>query len=461
MDPVPSPAPMPSPAPTRAILDHPRGLWVLAGTEMWDRVSFHGMQALLVLYMVGALLLPGHVEAIAGFAAYRHAVESVTGPLSVEALATQTFGLYTGLIFFTPLLGGAIGDRIGRRAGVISGGVLMAAGHFAMMFDRSFLLALGLLIVGAGLFRGNLLPQVKSLYADGDRREGDAFQLYYAAINVGAVAAPLITGTLAQVYGWHVGFGFAGVGMVIGVIAYLAGMRLLPPDPARSERAQMPALDRAERRRVVGIFVLTLPLVCFWTAQSQVWNVYNLWVRDHVDLMVGGFTMPVPWLQSLDSLVPLGAVPVALWAWRRQAARGREPDAVTKIAIGCLLFALSTAWLAAAPVAVGADGRVPLWWAVVFHLGSNIGWLFAAPIAMALYGTMSPAKYRGTLMGMLQVNVFIASVISGRLGGLYEKWSPTRFWLLHAGIAAAGGVLLLAGARPVRRLLAPGDLPGG
>ncbi len=143
------------------LFDHPRGLWVLAGTELWDRISFHGMQALLVLYMVGALLLPGHVEHVAGFVAYRTAVESVTGLLSVQALAAQTFGLCVGLIYFTRIIGGAIGDRVtGRRVAVTIGALLMTAGHFALAFDATFLVALLLLILGAGLPRGNLSAQV-------------------------------------------------------------------------------------------------------------------------------------------------------------------------------------------------------------------------------------------------------------------------------------------------------------
>ncbi|HEY5711262.1 MAG TPA: oligopeptide:H+ symporter [Allosphingosinicella sp.] len=216
--------------PPKEAFGQPRGLWVLAGTELWERISFHGMQALLVLYMVGALLLPGHVEHVAGFAGYRAAVETFTGPLSVQALAAQTFGLYIGLVYFMPVLGGAIGDRlIGRRAAVLAGGSLMTCGHVALAFDRSFLLALLLLIVGAGLLRGNLSAQVKSLYADGDRREADAFQIYYVGINIGAFIAPIVTGALATIYGWHMGFGFAAVGMAIGLIVYLAGARSCPP----------------------------------------------------------------------------------------------------------------------------------------------------------------------------------------------------------------------------------------
>src|SRR5215212_6438386 len=226
-------------APPRAeVFGQPRGLWVLAGTELWERISFHGMQALLVLYMVGALLLPGHVEHVAGFAGYRAAVEAVTGHLSVKALAAQTFGLYVGLIYFTPVIGGAIGDRLlGRRASVILGGLLMTCGHFSLAFDRSFLIALLLLILGAGLLRGNLPAQVKSLYADGDRREADAFQIYYVGINLGAFVAPIVTGALAKYYSWHFGFGFAGFGMLIGLLLYLIGSKHLPKERQRASAA--------------------------------------------------------------------------------------------------------------------------------------------------------------------------------------------------------------------------------
>ncbi len=435
------------------VFGQPRGLWVLAATEFWDRVSFHGMQALLVLYMVGALLLPGHVENIAGFARYRAIVEGVTGPLSVQALAAQTFGLYVGLIYFTPVFGGSIGDRvIGRRAAVTLGCALMACGHFALAFDRSFLIALLLLILGAGLLRANLQAQVKSLYADGDRREADAFQIYYVAINIGAFIAPIVTGALAVAYGWHTGFGFAGLGMLVGLGLYLAGGRHLPKDPARSASVVRAPLTTVERGQVVGLLLVCPFLVCFWIAQTQVWNVYNLWVRDHLQLGVGGFQVPIPWLQSLDGVAPILVMPAFLALWRRQAARGREPDALTKIAIGCLIFAAGTLWLAAAPLVSGPDGRAPLLWAVAFHLISNIGWLYVAPIALALYAAEAPEKVRGMMMGVVQLNVFAGSVISGRIGGAYESVSPSTFWFIHAAVVAGGGIGLLCVGNLLRQL---------
>lgn len=427
------------------VFGHPRGLAYLAGTELWDRISFHGLQALLVLYMVDQLLLPGHVERIAGFAAFRSGIETLTGPLSVQALASQIFGLYIGLVYFTPVLGGLIGDRLlGRRRTVALGALLMTAGHFAMAFEALFLLALLLLIAGAGCLRGNLSSQVGALYPPGDRRSADGFQIYFTMVNLGAFIAPIVTGLLGQRYGWHIAFGFAGVGMLIGLIVYLAGSRHLPPDPPRRTRERGPPLTADERRTVRMLLLLVPVAATFWVAQSQVWNTYNLWVRDHLDLVVAGWTMPVPWLQAIDGLAPVLCMPLMIAIWRAQAARGVEPGDLHKLAIGCLIFAGGMAWLAAAPLVTNDAGKVPLLWAIGFHLISNFGWLFFAPTALALMARAAPLQVNATMIGIYYLATFIGSTISGRLGGLYESWSPAAFWLLHAGIVAGGGLVLIA-----------------
>ena len=438
----------------REAFGHPRGLLYLTATEFWDRVSFHGMQALLVLYMVEQLLLPGHVEHVAGFEAFRRAIEGVTGSLSTEALAFQIFGIYVGLVYVTPLLGGLLGDRVlGRHRTVVLGALLMTAGHFSMAFDRSFLVALALLTVGAGCLRGNLVSQVGTLYGATDRRRADAFQIYAASINAGGFLAPIICGLLAKVYNWHVGFGFAGVGMLVGLVVYLVGQRHLPPEPLRSRSRTRIRLTAAERRLVATLMTMTPVTLCFYVAQSQVWNVYNIWVRDHVDLQVFGWTMPVPWLQSMDGLAPLAMMPVVVAWWRRQASRRREPDDLLKLVQGCLLFAAATAWLAAGNIVAGPAAKVPLVWALLFHVLSNVGWLFVVPTALGLFAKSAPASVSALMIGVYYLSIFGGSIVSGRLGVLYERIEPQAFWLLHAAIVGAGGLLLLLFARPLRREL--------
>ncbi len=431
--------------PSRTVFGHPRALAVLALTELWDRISFHGMQAVLVLFMVDQLLRPGHVEHIVGFAAFRAAVESVTGPLSVQALASQIFGLYVGLVAAMPILGGYLGDRVlGRTATVTLGALLMTIGHFCMAFDQSFLLALALLILGAGCLRANLSPQVSDLYAPDDRRREVAFQLYASSINLGAFVAPLASGALAQAWGWHAAFAFAGFGMLIGLVVYLSGRRYLPAASARPPAAGRARLDSDQRRRVWLLLSLVPVASLFWIAQSQVWNTYNLWARDHMELRFGGWTMPVVWLQSLDGLAPFVLLPPILLFWRWQAGRGTEPDSFGKLAIGCLIFAAGTAWLAGAGLVVDGAGRTPLIWAVMFHVISNLGWLYFAPSATALFTRCAPRSVNGLMIGVLSLSVTLGSLVSGRLGGLYESLDPAAFWLIHAALVGAGGLLFLA-----------------
>ena len=220
----------------QTLFGHPRGLFYLAFTEAWERFSFYGMTALVVLYMVNQLLLPGHAEHIAGFGGFRAGLESVVGPLTTQGLASQTFGLYSGFVYFTPLIGGMIADRwIGQRNAVVIGALSMSAGHLAMAFDQTFLIALLLLVIGSGFLKGNISAQVGALYPlDDETRRTHGFVIFSTAINIGAVAGPLLCGLLAQVYGWHYGFGVAAIFMLLGLATYLYGYRSLP---ARVERS--------------------------------------------------------------------------------------------------------------------------------------------------------------------------------------------------------------------------------
>ena len=441
------------------LFGQPRGLWVLAGTELWDRISFHGMVAMLVLYMTGDLLLhPDRVATIIGFAGFRALLEGMAGPLSPQALAIQTFGFYYAFVTGLPLLGGWIGDRVtGRKLAVGSGAALMTAGHFALAFDRTFLIALVLLMCGAGLLRGNLSAQIKSLYADGDPREVNAFQYYYMGINFGAFLAPIISGSVAAVWGWHAGFAVAGIGMLIGLIVYLGGQAWLPAEQhqPRTAAGKRSPLTAAERRRVFGLLLIWPLAVGYWIAQAQIWNVYNVWLRDTIDLRFGGFTIPVPWFQALDGLAPGLFIPLVLWIWAQQAKRGREPDVFIKLAIGCVIFGLSVALLAAGPLLANAEGRAPVLLPLIFHITSNFGAMYFAPVMLGLYATRAPPSLRGTMVGINSLAVAAASIVSGWMGGLYETLTPAPFWLLNAAICTGAGLIIWLAAPVFRPLLAP------
>jgi len=436
-----------------AFMGHPKGLFYLAFTEAWERFSFYGMTALVVLYMVNQLLLPGHVEHIGGFASFRATIESVTGPLSTQALASQVFGLYSGFVYFTPLLGGMIADRwIGQRNAVVFGALSMSAGHIAMSFDQSFLLALLLLVIGSGFLKGNISAQVGALYPREDEaRRTRGFIIFSTAINIGAVVGPLLCGLLAQVYGWHYGFGIAAIFMLVGLATYLSGYRYLP---ARVERRtfETTRFSALERRVVFALIAVIIITIFESTAYFQLYNVGPIWIQQHVRADVGGFRIPVPWYQSLIAFFSIIGVPLLFWIWRRQALRRREPDELAKIGIGAWLAAASYLILVVA-IFVSGDALVHPIWPFLCNGLMGIAFLYYWPTLLALVSRAAPAKVNATLMGLAFMSLFISNNLIGWLGGFYEKMGPTRFWAMNAAIAAGGGLLVVLFGRRLGRAL--------
>lgn len=438
-----------------AFMGHPRGLFYLAFTEAWERFSYYGMTALLALYMVNQLLLPGHVEHIAGFSGFRAVVESLVGPLSTQALASQIFGLYSGFVYFTPLLGGMIADRwIGQRNGVVIGALSMSGGHIAMTFDQSFLLALLLLVIGSGFLKGNISAQVGALYPpDDEARRTRGFIIFSTAINIGAVVGPLFCGLLAQVYGWHYGFGIAAIFMLLGLATYLYGYRYLP---ARVERKKFEGtrLTAVERRVVFALIAVMIITIFQSTAFYQVFNVSPIWIQQHVKLEVGGFRIPVPWFQSINSVFSILGVPLLFWIWRYQASRGREPHDLAKIGIGAWIAAASNLILVAA-ILLSGDARVHPICPFLYSAGLGISFLYYWPTLLALVSRTAPAKVNATLMGLSFMSLFVSNNLIGWIGGFYEKMRPPEFWAMHAAIAAVGGLLVLLFGRRLSRVLQP------
>jgi POT family proton-dependent oligopeptide transporter len=437
-------------------MGHPKGLYYLAFTEAWERFSFYGMTALLVLYMVNQLLLPGHVENVAGFAGFRAAIESVTGPLSAQALASQIFGLYAGLVYFTPLFGGLIADRwIGQRTAVVIGALSMSAGHLAMAFDRSFLLALLLLVVGSGFLKGNISAQVGALYPVTDvARRTRAFAIFSMAINFGAVAGPLVCGLLAQLFGWHVGFGAAAIFMLGGLATYLAGYRHLPAKVARRSGTHGD-LTPADWR-ILGALVVVIAITVFQSiGYYQLANVLPVWIQQHVALGTSGFSIPIPWYQSIDPLFSILGVPLLFWIWRRQAIRSREPGDLGKIGFGAWLCAAGNLILVGAIVAAGGAPVHPVW-PFLYCAVQGIAFLYYWPTLLALVSRAAPAKVNATMLGVAFLSIFVANNLIGWIGTFYEKMRPVEFWALHAAIAATGGVLVMLLGSRLSRVLVPG-----
>ena len=442
-----------SEAAPRTFFGQPRGLAYLAFTEAWERFSYYGMTALLALYMIGQLLLPGHVEHVAGLSALRAAIERMTGPLSNQAFASQIFGLYSGFVYFTPVLGGWLADRlVGRRVAVVAGALLMSGGHVAMAFDRSFLLALLLLITGCGLLKGNISAQVGELYPKTDeagRTRG--FAIFSMAINFGAVAGPVLCGLLADRYGWHVGFGVAAALMLCGLVTYLAGVRHLPAHAPRERHAAAP-LNRGEWRRVAAL-VIVMGITIFQSiAYYQVSNVALVWIDGNVDLALGSFRVPVPWFSAVDPFVSIVGVPLLFALWRGQARRRGEPGDLAKIGIGAAIAATSNLALVAAALSEGG-GRVSIVWPLIYCTGLGIAFLYYWPTLLALVAGAAPKRMVSTLMGCAFLSLFIGNNIIGWIGGWYERMGHPAFWGMHAMIAATGALAILLFRQPLARML--------
>ncbi len=334
-----------SPAVNSDFLGHPRGLAYIAFTEAWERFSFYGMQALLMLYMTGHLLRPGTIEHVAGIAVLRGALEGLFGPMSVQ---------------------------IGRKRAVLAGAVTMAVGHFTLAFEAAFLMGLLALVAGSGLLKGNLAAQVGNLYGRDDRRRDSAYTVYVTAINVGAFTAPLVCGTLGELYSWHYGFAVAGFGMLISIGIYLAGSRYLPSEQLGRLREKGPRLQRGDGRIL--------------------------------------------------------------------------------FAMGCAFYGGAYLLLMAGQLTASA-GHVALAWSIGFHFLTALGYLYGAPVALALVTRAAPAAVNGMMAGAYYLGLVVGGIVSGRLARFYEPLQPAAFWGLHMVLVASGTVLLAMLRRPLARVL--------
>ena len=434
---------------------HPKALYFLSFTELWERFSFYGMTSLLTLYMIKQLLQPGHVEHVAGLATLRHAFE-LRAPMTDLAFAALVYGWYSGLVYFTPILGGWIADRaLGANRTVILGALLMSAGHLAMAFDFSFLIALALLILGSGCLKGNISAQVGALYpAEAESLRARGFTIFSTGINIGAAAGPLVTGGVAAIFGWHAGFGVAAGLMLLALVTYIAGQRYLPASrPVGNRRAQRAPLNAAERRRIWVLFAVIALTIPAEIAYPMVWSIGIVWIDQQVHLASALGTIPASWFNSVDSIGSILAAPVliVLWAW--QARRKSEPDSLGKIAIGMVLISLAAMVLAAGSALSPARGQVAAAWALGGFLAMGLAWMYYWPTLLALVSRAAPRSVTGAMMGAAFLSPFIAHTAAGWIGSFYDQMSPATFWTMDAGIAALGAALVFALRGPLGRVL--------
>src|ERR1700683_3090718 len=415
---------------------------------MWERFSYYGMRSLLVLYMTKYLLLPEHVGDVRGLTTLRSALEAIFGPLDVQPLSSQIWGLYTGLVYFTPILGGLLADRVlGQRRTVVIGATLMAIGHFMMAIEQLFLFALLFLILGNGCFKPNISTQVGRLYPPGDPRRDRAYSIFYVGINVGAFLAPLVCGSLGEKVGFHYGFAAAGVGMCIGLCIYLYALPLLPPDElhTRAQSATHAPLTPEQWRAIAALLVLFVPNTLFWATYEQMGNTTILWIDSNVDRTIDlfGWTAQIPttWFLAFNPFMIFAFTPFVITLWKRQAERRTEPSTITKMALGC--FGVTAANLVKAFAAFHAGSGQASW---LWVLGSiaviTVGELYLSPVGLSFVTKVAPSRILSMMMGVWLATSFTGGFLAGWLGSFWSRMQPTQFFLMIAAISTLAGVMI-------------------
>jgi POT family proton-dependent oligopeptide transporter len=476
---------------------HPRGLATLFFTEFWERFSYYGMRALLILFMTAAV-----AEGGLGFD---------------PAKAGAVYGLYTGFVYLTALPGGWIADRVlGQRNAVLYGGIIIALGHFSMAFEAlwAFYLGLVLIVIGTGLLKPNISTMVGELYPEGGARRDAGFSIFYMGINLGAFIAPLVVGFLGEKVNWHMGFAAAGFGMVLGLIQYVLGGRHLgeagkyqEETPGAHGRASRQlflgaggavaalgllallssagvlaitmvglanaggviivalallyfgymflagGLNSVEKKRVGAIVVLFFFSAIFWSGFEQAGSSLNLVAERLTDLSVLGWEAPASWLQSVNPLFIISLAPVFAWLWVALSRRDKEPSSPAKFSIGLILLGLGflvMVW--ATSLAASGEQISPLWLVLTYFLHTT-GELALSPVGLSTVTKLAPQRMVGQMMGVWFMSISLGNLIAGRVAGLFgELPLPELFGAVTITTVGAGIVLAIF-IRPIRKLM--------
>ena len=481
----------------RSFFGHPRGLSTLFFTEMWERFSYYGMRALLILFMTAPIAAGG-----LGFD---------------TAVAGAVYGLYTSMVYMTSLPGGWVADRlIGQRRAVFYGGIIIASGHFSMAFPSltTFYVGLALIVIGTGLLKGNAAVIVGALYGPKDHRRDAGFSIYYMGINLGGFIAPLVCGYLGQRVNWHIGFAAAGVGMVLGLIQYVAGAKYLGdaglhPAPAKSPaeaaqlrtRAQLAGgialvaiaalavgmytgatpitakqiADAAgyalvlivvvffgwlfmsgdwtpgERRRLYAIALLFVASTIFWSEFEQAGSTLNLFADRATRTSILGWEFPSSYFQSLQPLFIITFAPVFAWVWIKLGPR--EPSSPAKFGLGLLFVGAGFAILVVAARMAETGVKVAPWWLVVTYLLHTFGELSLSPVGLSATTKLAPARVVGLMMGVFYLAISVGNFIGGRLSSLYGSMPLPQLFGAIAAVGIAAGLVMFALTPPIKRLM--------
>ncbi|MGH9626835.1 MAG: peptide MFS transporter [Bryobacteraceae bacterium] len=471
---------------------HPRGLATLFFTEMWERFSFYGMRALLILFMTASV-----AEGGLGFDVSK---------------AGAVYGLYTAMVYLSALPGGWLADKlIGQRRAVLYGGVLISAGHFSMATPQIgfFYAGLALIVLGTGLLKPNVSAIVGQIYSLDDNRRDAGFSIFYMGINIGAFVSPLVCGYVGQRIDWHYGFGIAGIGMVIGLIQYTlggkylgeAGLRSLDAgDTGASKRILLIGLvgstvvisavvllatqgvitakqiadasgvllvvvvlvffvwlfssgswNSEERKRLYVIFLLFVAASLFWAVFEQAGSTLNLFAERDTRNMIFSYDFPASWFQSINSLFIITLAPVLAWIWI--SLRSKDPSSPIKFSFGLLFAGLGFVVMIGASLVAASGVQVSPMWLVLTYLLHTIGELCLSPVGLSAMTKLAPAGVAGLMMGVWFLSSSVGNYAAGRLAALYESLPLFLLFGAVGGTAICAALALFLFSKPIERLM--------
>lgn len=426
------------------LFGHPVGLYILFFTELWERFSYYGMRAILVLYITAKTM-----DANPGM-----------GWSDPKALAL--YGWYTMLVYVASIPGGIIADKlVGQRKAVLYGGWILVAGHtvLAIQYDLAFYYGLALIIAGVGLLKPNISTMVGGLYPEGDERRDKGFTIFYIGINIGAFASALLVGYIGENIGWHYGFGLAGIGMLVGMIVYQLGQKYLQgvgeylgsDDNPNKELMSRP-LTKVEKDRMLVMFLSFFLIIVFWGAFEQAGGLMNLYANEKTNRMLGGFEVPASWFQSVNAffIIVLGTAVAGFWYnWKM---KGREGSSLFKMAIGLIIMGLGFLFMRFASLEYEATGSSAMYWLVLAYLFHTVGELCASPVALSFITKLAPVKYASFMMGAYFAATGLGNKVAGLIGESAADAGETTIFTGIVIFTVAVGLIVLALLKPLKRL---------
>lgn len=420
------------------IQNHPKGLYLLFFTEMWERFSYYGMRALLVLYMIQKLL---YTNEEAGY----------------------VYGLYTGFVYLTPVIGGYIADRlIGQRKCILTGALLMCIGLFSLAFggEKLFIPSLTVMIIANGFFKSNISSLLGLLYGKNNEKKDSGFTVFYMGINLGAFFSPLVCGTIASIFGFNWGFASAGIGMLIGVFTYLifqkkclgdCGQKPISP-VLKEDKHEQRELTKREAKRIYALFVLMAFTIVFWTCYEQAGCSLTLFAEYSTRRYLLGHTIPTGYFQSLNPLFIIILAPLASLLWTYLGKKNLEPTSVEKFTLALGIMSVAYVVMALAGD-LSKTGEVSALWLVTAYFMMTVAELCISPIGLSLVTKLAPKQFLSATMGMWFLTSFFGNIFAGLWGGKYGTISTDLLFLTLAGISLISAVALALFLPALKKML--------